>query len=84
MSEVINRAKNVTEIENIGQRLIIADKRHVIQNNGQKTLLSTVKQEPKRSSELYVALPKSCLEGFLYAIFSQVIKFYLYVYMYLF
>lgn len=54
------------------------DKRHVIQNNGQKTLLPTVKQEPKRGSELYVALPKACLEGFLYAIFSQVISlFYL-------
>lgn len=73
ISEAIARAKNLIEIENIGQQLILADKRHVIQNNGQKTLLSTVKQEPKRSSELYVALPKACLEGFLYAIFSQVI-----------
>lgn len=73
ISEAIARSKNVIEIENIGQRLILADKRNVIQNNGQKTLLSTVKQEPKRSSELYVALPKACLEGFLYAIFSQVI-----------
>lgn len=60
------------EIEEIGQRLISIDKRHVIQNNGQKTLLSIIKKEPKRGSELYVALPKACLEGFLYAIFSQV------------
>lgn len=61
------------EIEEIGQRLISMDKRHVVQNNGQKTLLSIVKEEPKRGSELYVALPKACLEGFLYVIFSQVI-----------
>lgn len=61
------------EIEEIGQRLISVDKRHVIQNNGQKTLLPTIKKEPKRGSELYIALPKTCLEGFLYAIFSQVI-----------
>lgn len=66
-------AKTVNEIEEIGQQLISMDKRHVIQNNGQKTLLPIVKQEPKRGSELYVALPKACLEGFLYIIFSQVI-----------
>jgi len=63
----------VLEIEEIGQRLITIDKRHAIQNNGQKTLLPPVKKEPKRGSELYVALPKNCLEGFLYAVFSQVI-----------
>ncbi|XP_025412581.1 probable RNA-binding protein 46 [Sipha flava] len=71
LAAVIAKANNLAEIEEIGQRLISIDKRHVIQNNGQKTLLPTVKQEPKRGSELYVALPKACLEGFLYAIFSQ-------------
>lgn len=74
ISAAIARTKNVLEIEEIGQRLISVDKRHVIQNNGQKTLLPTVKKEPKRGSELYVALPKACLEGFLYAVFSQVIS----------
>lgn len=72
ISAAIARSKNFAEIEEIGQCLISADKRHVVQNNGQKTLLSTIKKEPKRGSELYVALPKACLEGFLYAIFSQV------------
>lgn len=72
ITAAIARAKTLVEIEEIGQRLISVDKRHVIQNNGQKTLLSTVKEEPKRGSELYVALPKACLEGFLYAVFSQV------------
>lgn len=76
INAAIAKVKNVIEIEEIGQRLISVDKRHVIQNNGQKTLLSTVKQEPKRGSELYVALPKACLEGFLYAIFSQVILYF--------
>ncbi|CAH1723367.1 unnamed protein product [Aphis gossypii] len=71
ISAAIVRAKSLIEIEEIGQRLISVDKRHVIQNNGQKTLLPTIKQEPKRGSELYIALPKACLEGFLYAIFSQ-------------
>jgi len=74
ISAAIARAKSLIEIEEIGQRLISVDKRHVIQNNGQKTLLPTIKQEPKRGSELYIALPKACLEGFLYAIFSQVIS----------
>lgn len=74
ISAAIARAKTLIEIEEIGQRLISVDKRHVIQNNGQKTLLPTIKQEPKRGSELYIALPKACLEGFLYAIFSQVIS----------
>lgn len=60
------------EIEVIGQRLISSDRRHVIQNNGQKTLLPTIKKEPKRGSELYVALPKACFDGFLYTVFSQV------------
>lgn len=60
------------EIELIGQHLISSDRRHVIQNNGQKTLLPTVKKEPKRGSELYVALPKACFDGFLYLVFSQV------------
>lgn len=78
----IARAKSLIEIEEIGQRLISVDKRHVIQNNGQKTLLSTIKQEPKRGSELYIALPKACLEGFLYAIFSQVYQ-YLLIYLFL-
>jgi len=73
VSVAIARAKSMIEIEEIGQRLISVDKRHVVQNNGQKTLLPIVKEEPKRGSELYVALPKACLEGFLYAIFSQVI-----------
>jgi len=62
----------VLEIELIGQHLISSDRRHVIQNNGQKTLLPTVKKEPKRGSELYVALPKACFDGFLYLVFSQV------------
>lgn len=73
ISGSIARAKSLLEIEEIGQRLISVDKRHVIQNNGQKTLLPIVKKEPKRGSELYIALPKTCLEGFLYAIFSQVL-----------
>ncbi|XP_050538047.1 RNA-binding protein 47-like [Daktulosphaira vitifoliae] len=67
----ISKAKSISEIEELGQSLINMDKRHVFQNNGQKTLLPISKEEPKRGSELYVALPKSCLEGFLYAIFSQ-------------
>lgn len=76
ITAAIVKAKNLTEMESIGQRLISYDKRHVVQNNGQKTLLSTTKKEPKRGSELYVALPKDCLEGFLYATFSQVIQFF--------
>lgn len=60
------------EIEEIGQRLISLNKRCVIQNNGQKTLMPTVQKEPKRGSELYVALPKACFDGFLYSVFSQV------------
>lgn len=76
ITSTIAKAKNLTEVEEIGQRLISYDKRHVVQNNGQKTLLPTIKQEPKRGSELYVALPKACLEGFLYAAFSQVITFF--------
>lgn len=80
ISAAITRSKNLGEIEEIGQCLISGDNRHVIQNNGQKTLLSTIKKEPKRGSELYVALPKACLEGFLYAIFSQVINYYLLVF----
>lgn len=82
ISAAIARAKTITEIEELGQNLITVDKRHVFQNNGQKTLLSNIEQEPKRGSELYVALPKACLEGFLYAIFSQVIKSLTYNYLF--